>query len=111
MERLSDLTAQMKNQTGRYTAGRFLQSLAVGKGEAGNAMAFAESSGNGSIAGKSSAPSRAAVSPIDTGDFPGALVPVADSFPGRDEGLLDPAAAQGLRRVPMLTRSSSIRPA
>ena len=60
----------MMLHSGRYTAGRYLQALAIGKGMASNAAAFAEEQGQWIDRAKLSARSKAAVTPIETGDFP-----------------------------------------
>ena len=92
-----------RSTPGRFTAGRFLQALAIGKGEAGNALAFADEQRQWLDRAQIVGALKSAVSPIDTGDYPGALA-VADSFLAAMRDASIPLRLQGLRRVPMLTR-------
>ena len=90
--------------SGRFTAGRYLQALAIGKGLAGNALEVAKQQGQWIDHLDIVCALKSAVTPTETGDFPGALFPVADSFLAAMRDASIPLRLQGLRRVPMLTR-------
>jgi HK97 family phage major capsid protein len=91
------------NASNRFTAGRLLQSLAVAKGDVKGALSFAESQGH--WADRALVVKAAAVTPFETSDYPGAYVPVADSFLGAMRSYSVPLQlAAHLRAVPMLTR-------
>lgn len=87
----------------KYSAGRFLQALAVGESSAGNAEAYVAAT-NWIDAPDLIAALKTAVAARQTSDFVGAMVPVADSFLAAMRPYSVPLQLEGLRRVPMLTR-------
>lgn len=87
----------------RYTAGRFLQCCAIGKGVPVSAVGYAEAQPWTDRHAIVSA-LKAAVTDMDTGDFPGAYVPVADAFLAAMRPYSVPLRLANLRKVPMLTR-------
>lgn len=93
------------NAHNRYTAGRYLQSMAWGRGSPESALAWAEGQGHWLDQAQVVAGIRAAATDgITTADYPGALTPVANSFLEAMRGDSVPLRLAGLRRVPMLTR-------
>ena len=105
MERLSTLTETLKNQSGKFTAARYLQSLAIGKGHASNALAFADEQRQWLDRAQIVGALKTAVSSIGTADFSGALQPVADSFLAALREVSIPLRLVGLRKTPMNTRT------
>lgn len=103
-QRLGDLTHAMKTQANRYTAGRFLQALVMGKGSPMSALAWAEGQGNWLDRSQVVGGLKAAVQGYTSADFPGALSPIADSFLAAMRSDSIPLRLAGLRRVPMFTR-------
>lgn len=103
MQRLADYTKQLTNQAARFTAGRYLQALAINKGDLLSAVSFAEAQHQWADQRQIVSALKSATSPITTGDFPGALQPVADSFIDALRDFSIPLRLQGLRKVPMLT--------
>lgn len=89
----------------RFTVGRFLQSLAIAKGDHHGAAAIAQGWGRHADREAVVTAHMAAVDPHDTNDFPAAMVPVADSFLAAMRPTSIPLQlAEHLRNVPMLTR-------
>lgn len=89
----------------RFTAGRFLQAIAVAKGDLLAAQAYAEAAGHWwSDQSKVVGALKAAVEATGTGTYPGAYVPVADSFLAAMRTKSVPLRLTGMKRVPMLTR-------
>lgn len=103
--RLRDFQQMGAAPANRFTAGRFLQALAVAKGHAGGALAYAEAVGSWwSDQSKVVAALKAAVDSTGTADYPGAYNPVADSFLAAMRTSSVPLRLSGMRQVPMRTR-------
>jgi HK97 family phage major capsid protein len=88
------------NAHNRYTAGRFLQSLAVARGRPDAAAAYAA----GQNWHDAAQIRLAATAAYDDSDFPTTLTPIADAFLGAMRQFSIPMQLAGLRRVPMRTR-------
>lgn len=91
----------------RHTAGRFLQSLAIARGQPSSAIAFAESQGHWLDRDQVVAGLKTAVSAIDAADFDGVsgvYQPVAESFLAAMRPFSVLQRLQNLRRVPMRTQ-------
>jgi hypothetical protein len=94
-----------ENRPDRFTAGRYLQALSLGKGSVIAARAYVESQGQwwgdqGKIIG---ALEKAAVAGMGTGDVPDSNA-VAEAFLSAMRDFSIPLRLQGLRRVPLRTR-------
>ncbi len=105
MEMLRDYTQEKMDRQSSIAAGRYLQCVAIGRGDPAAALAFAKAQAhwtNRELVGRVL---MAAVTPLETGDYPGAFKPVADAFLAALRPLSVPRTlAANMRVVPMLCR-------
>lgn len=101
---LHDLTQSLKDRQARITVGRYLQCLALAKGDAVGAVAIADSHREWTDRDTLKRALMAAVTPFETSDYPGALVPIGDAFLAALRSDSIPRRLNGLRRTPLLTR-------
>ena len=107
--RLSELTHAMKSHANRYTAGRFLQAHAMGNGDLNSAAVYAEHQHHWLDQRQIVQALKTAVTSMGTGDYPAALVPVADSFLAAMRSYSIPLQLAGLRRAPMCSSTKDCR--
>ena len=105
IETLHDYTQDKLDRQASITAGRYLQCLAMAKGDPVGALAIADSHREWTDRDILKRALMAAVTPFETSDYPGALLPIANAFLAamRSDSVAR-ALAQYMRVVPMLTR-------
>ncbi|MBI4290583.1 MAG: phage major capsid protein [Betaproteobacteria bacterium] len=104
MEMLRDDTQDLKTHRAQITVGRYVQCLARAKNDPAGAHTIADSHRDWLDRDVIKRALMAAVTPFETSDYPGALVPMADAFLTAMRSDSIPRRLIGLRRVPMLTR-------